>query len=1380
MPSGASVGGSELEELLISFRGEMSGLTGELNKAINDSKRSGEQAGSGYAQAFQRAMGNIKGAFSNLSAYMRTVTADSNTLAVGMGVVATGFLGAVTAAVRLGGELEQTRIGFTTLLKSEEAADAFLRELTRFASSTPFELKGLRDQAQQLMTMGFAAKDVIPTLRAVGDAAAAKGKPEALDRIVYALGQIQAKGKASAEEIGQQLGEIVPAWKYISEALGKSQAETMKMVAKGQVDAATTIKAILDGMNKDFGGMMEKQSKTLLGQLSNTRDFATSILETLGTRFNKAFDLTGIVTRFNEGLQAIRDGLQTGKLPEWLGDMKEKVIVLGEAIAGALTPALLGMARSLGLVLLRLAPWAAAGVLVVGALQGMGVSMKDFIRFLSLVGQAVQGGLSVFQGLVDAVIGAGQAIGAFFKNFKLGDYFKSASAAVSAAMSGDLLGAIKYYKEAAGVFEKASGPAMTASADRCKAAGTKFADGFLEIGLAMRGELSDSGKAVEKFAGDMQEKLGQFTKALGDSGKDWKDFANTGTQTTTQASGPAEKLASALSVLRDKYEANFITAKQYAEGLKDLTRYYGEQTRGLKEGTKAWSEAIGNYTTAKSELEKVNTLLAKMPRYTAAGDFSTALSSLNDYSREVAKLNQLLKDIGENAVIDQAKMQEWLTDLSDRFPQLRGRIAEVATALAAMQIPEPEVEPWLSGLDKFFTEAVDLSQEAYGEIATNLNAVEDAVNMAGKLGGLEQIPEGMKDAGERGVKYLKQMLLDPTVPDAVKEIAQQAVSAWDGEWARGMAAWKEQFNAQLSEAMNMPVSDALATSIEDAISAIGTAVKNVADGMDLGAALETPFGNAEKAMEQLKEMVLDESIPDYLKGPMRDALTQWGALFLNETSNSAAAMADYGRVLDQTAPKAENWRDVLLGAAQAAGEDSVLWQILGEGLDKLNEQVIETSDSYADYGERLRQTGQAGDDSVARFKDWLEPQKDLAKGLEELKGYQEDLQKTLGYTGPYFKQIEALTALKEKYPQWADEIDNMIAKLRQLDAEAARAEGLKSLADDISKFSGMAQDAFNAFSGEKSIGQVISGLSGVVGAISDAIAPGTGPIASAITQALGFVVDGVANMLDSGWGKVQDGIKQLGSSLKIISQEVFDQAVEKYRESYLFGLINVDKVRINEKVAEFVKTIADALEGGITSGMRSGLQAFFDGKQDWQETLKQGFRNAIVNAIIEAVIQGAIVKGALGNLLTQLTEAISKGDYAGAGGLIGQIGQAAKAVGDQLAGALSGLRDALNAAFPPAPSTTPTPTPEAPKPQPIPELQTPTITLDTPTVTFAAPQVGTAFANPTWVADLTGAVTQFGGWVKTLVDNPLRAVVDVSGGPKGPRWSLASDLLAAR
>lgn len=69
--------------------------------------------------------------------------------------------------VILASNLEQAKISFTTMLGSAQAAGKMLKDLSDFAKQTPFELVGIRENAKQLLAMGVAQENIIPTMKAL-------------------------------------------------------------------------------------------------------------------------------------------------------------------------------------------------------------------------------------------------------------------------------------------------------------------------------------------------------------------------------------------------------------------------------------------------------------------------------------------------------------------------------------------------------------------------------------------------------------------------------------------------------------------------------------------------------------------------------------------------------------------------------------------------------------------------------------------------------------------------------------------------------------------------------------------------------------------------------------------------------------------------------------------------------------------------------------------------------------------------------------------------------------------------------------------------------------------------------------------------------------
>lgn len=234
-------------------------------------------------------------------------------LAIGAAAGAIAVLGVSTAS-----QMEQAEIAFTNMLGSGQKADKFLKDLGNFAAKTPFEFPELVSSSQMLLAMGFNAKDLIPTLTAVGDAVAGMGgSGEQVQLVVRALGQMQAKGKIAGEELLQMTEQGIPALKILADGYGVSTGEMSKMVAAGKVLSDKAIPILVKGLEngtknvKGFGGMMEQQSKTVQGRFSTMKD---TIQMGLGNLAQKAFPLlNGAMQVATEGFDAFFKAIESGK-----------------------------------------------------------------------------------------------------------------------------------------------------------------------------------------------------------------------------------------------------------------------------------------------------------------------------------------------------------------------------------------------------------------------------------------------------------------------------------------------------------------------------------------------------------------------------------------------------------------------------------------------------------------------------------------------------------------------------------------------------------------------------------------------------------------------------------------------------------------------------------------------------------------------------------------------------------------------------------------------------------------------------------------------------------------------------------------------------------
>lgn len=188
----------------------------------------------------------------------------------------------VTDIVKVRGEFQQLEVAFSTMLGSKQKADKLMAEVTQFAATTPFELQDVAAATKQLLAFGVSADDIIPTLRSLGDVSAGIGAP--VGEIAYLFGTIKTAGKAMTVDIRQFAQRGIPIYEELAKVLNVNQSELNGFIEAGKV-GFPEIEQVFKNLTAEgskFGGLMEAQSQTLTGQISNLKDAWNQMLNTIG------------------------------------------------------------------------------------------------------------------------------------------------------------------------------------------------------------------------------------------------------------------------------------------------------------------------------------------------------------------------------------------------------------------------------------------------------------------------------------------------------------------------------------------------------------------------------------------------------------------------------------------------------------------------------------------------------------------------------------------------------------------------------------------------------------------------------------------------------------------------------------------------------------------------------------------------------------------------------------------------------------------------------------------------------------------------------------------------------------------------------------------
>lgn len=267
---------------------------------------------------------------------------------VGIGVVVNGFKNLVKESLNAAGAMEQVNIALTTMLGSGEKAAKLQKDLIEFAKKTPFEIKGIFDSTKQLLAYGFAQEEIIPTMQTLGNVAAGVGVD--MGRLALVFGQVKTAGKLMGQDLLQFTGAGVPlldalarealklqgVFQPTNEQLRLATLKITKLKEEGKI-SFDQVRVALESLTKEGGrfyNLMENQSKTFLGTVSNMSDSFYGLKVALGEALlpvaKRVVDF--LITKFSEWQKKIEDN------KEQIKAFADSVVNAASTLSKALSP----------------------------------------------------------------------------------------------------------------------------------------------------------------------------------------------------------------------------------------------------------------------------------------------------------------------------------------------------------------------------------------------------------------------------------------------------------------------------------------------------------------------------------------------------------------------------------------------------------------------------------------------------------------------------------------------------------------------------------------------------------------------------------------------------------------------------------------------------------------------------------------------------------------------------------------------------------------------------------------------------------------------------------------------------------------------------------
>lgn len=624
--------------------------------------------------------------------------------------MAAATAGVVGFALQTASAAETTEISFTTMLGSAEAANDMMGQLADFAAHTPFELSGLQTATRQLLAYGFTAEEIIPMLTNVGDATAALGTGQAgIEAVTRALGQMQTRGKVSAEEMLQLTEAGIPAWEYLARAIGTDTAGAMQAVTDGAVDAQTGIDALTKGMEEDFGGMMESQSKTVTGLMSNLADAIQqplmelrnsdaydSFAESLGRIVDEAGPFVeSLLPHMESGLSGLSGILDSAAdAMESFASMSEEgqaKLIQTAAAAAAAGPALTVVGAGL-----RVVGGAAQGIGAIAGVASSGLSKLAGVtsKLGSPMGTAATGAsklASATTGATSAASGLTSGLG-LLKGGLAGLAIGVVVAGV-AAFATEMLKA----KEHSDLFNSATQSTSDILADVSSSMGDASVDvdalleslqGVNEEAKTTLTELGTQSGLLDTYVGTIEELAGQSNLTASEQEKlkqaveGYNEITGDSVEVTDAAQGALSK---ATEEIRNNAEAWKYNAEQQAYA-KLAGQYIEEQItaeQNLAQAQEELATAQQKLNEAR-ELDPMNDPGAAAKLAVAQEQYDQAKQKVDELSGAYDSASEKAENFGNMAAVSASSLSTELKEaLQGLDPALQDEGLNMATSLAA-------------------------------------------------------------------------------------------------------------------------------------------------------------------------------------------------------------------------------------------------------------------------------------------------------------------------------------------------------------------------------------------------------------------------------------------------------------------------------------------------------------------------------------------------------------------------------------------------------------------------------------------------------------------------------------------------------------------------
>lgn len=193
----------------------------------------------------------------------------------------------VESGSTIAGSREQTRKAFIHRFGDEEQADDYLAEVKTMAAGTNYDYDEIVGYSKSLLN-SYAPEEVFDVLQSLSDATAGLSLSTSdVDMMISGLSRMRTTGKATQEYLNYFSERGVDVYQALANATGADKSQIAGMVTKGNISGETAAQAILDFIDKTFGGLSGDLMSTYDAMSANLEDIMSNLAAAGGEGYNE-------------------------------------------------------------------------------------------------------------------------------------------------------------------------------------------------------------------------------------------------------------------------------------------------------------------------------------------------------------------------------------------------------------------------------------------------------------------------------------------------------------------------------------------------------------------------------------------------------------------------------------------------------------------------------------------------------------------------------------------------------------------------------------------------------------------------------------------------------------------------------------------------------------------------------------------------------------------------------------------------------------------------------------------------------------------------------------------------------------------------------------